>query len=88
MVEAKSGEKMERSEAGGGMPGAGVGTAALLLLQSVSGGISPFSSRGWLCLTGSKMSCQHLNKKISQGRGFKGGLSLRSYSEVGTGTEM
>lgn len=69
---------MERSEAGGGMPGAGVGADALLLLQSVSGRISPFSPRGWLCHTGSKMSCQYLNKKISQGRGFKGGLSLRS----------
>lgn len=60
------------------MLGVGVGTNALLLLQPMSGQISPFSSRGWLCHTGSKMSCQHLNKKISQGRGFEGGLSLRS----------
>lgn len=69
---------MERSKAGGRMPQAEVGTDALLLLQSVSGGISPFSSTGWLCHTGSKMSCQCLNKKISQGKGFKGGLSLGS----------
>ena len=70
------------------MPGAGVGTGVLLLLQPVSGRDSPLLSRGWLGHTGSKMACQHLKKKISQGKGFKGGLSLRSQSEVGAGAEI
>lgn len=70
------------------MPGAGVGTGVLLLLQPVSERDSPLFSRSWLGHMGSKMGCQHLKKKISQRRDFKGGLSSRSWSEVGAGAEM
>lgn len=60
------------------MPGTGVDTGVLLLPQTVSGRDGSLLYRGCLGYTGSKMVCQHLKKKMSQGRSFKGGLSSRS----------